>query len=63
MLPVATPPNAIVHQAGNLRTFDMVKAGLMMNVMCVCVVTLLTNTLGVALFDLNTFPAWANATA
>ncbi|XP_043231308.1 solute carrier family 13 member 5-like [Amphibalanus amphitrite] len=62
MLPVATPPNAIVHQAGGLKTKDMIRAGALMNVLCVAVITLMTNTLGVALFDLHTFPAWANVT-
>ena len=63
MLPVATPPNAIVHQAGGLKTKDMIRAGVVMNVMCVAVITLMTNTLGVALFDLHTFPEWANNTS
>ena len=62
MLPVATAPNAIVHQAGGLKTGDMIRAGVVMNVLCVAVITLMTNTLGVALFDLHTFPAWANVT-
>ena len=35
------------------------KAGLVMNLLCVCVVTLMINTLGVVMFDLNTFPDWA----
>ncbi|XP_037085207.1 solute carrier family 13 member 5-like [Pollicipes pollicipes] len=62
MLPVATPPNAIVHQAGQLKTSDMMRAGLLMNLLCVGVITLLTNTLGVSIFELHTFPAWANGT-
>ena len=35
----------------------------MMNLVCVLVMGLLINTLGVAMFDLNTFPVWANETA
>ena len=62
MLPVATPPNAIVHQAGGLKTKDMIRAGVVMNVLCVAVITLMTTTLGVAIFDLHTFPDWANKT-
>lgn len=61
MLPVATPPNAIVFSAANMRSVDMMKAGFFMNVICVMVMTLMINTLGVALFDLHTMPAWTNS--
>ena len=33
-----------------------------MNIICVVVICLMTETLGVALFDLKTFPSWANVT-
>ncbi|KAF2344419.1 Solute carrier family 13 [Trinorchestia longiramus] len=59
MLPVATPPNAIVFGAANMKSVTMLKAGLVMNVICVLVATLMINTLGVAMFDLNNFPDWA----
>ncbi|KAK7080784.1 hypothetical protein SK128_008058 [Halocaridina rubra] len=62
MLPVATPPNAIVFSASNMRSIDMVKAGFIMNIICVLVITLTINTLGVALFDLNEMPSWTNST-
>ncbi|CAL4060255.1 unnamed protein product, partial [Meganyctiphanes norvegica] len=63
MLPVATPPNAIVFGAANMKSKDMMRAGVVMNVICVCVVTLMINTLGVVMFDLNTMPSWINSTA
>lgn len=33
-----------------------------MNVICVLVITVMINTLGVALFDLQNMPSWANST-
>ncbi len=40
MLPVATPPNAIVYGTGQIRQSDMVRAGAVLNVFCVIVLTL-----------------------
>ncbi|NXE65957.1 S13A5 protein, partial [Calcarius ornatus] len=62
MLPVATPPNAIVFSYGHIRVLDMVKAGLVLNIIAVCCVTLAINTWGRPMFQLDTFPAWANST-
>ena len=38
MLPVATPPNAIVFSTGELRVADMMKAGFYMNILSVALV-------------------------
>ncbi|XP_072099789.1 Na(+)/citrate cotransporter-like isoform X1 [Mobula birostris] len=62
MLPVATPPNAIVFSYGQLRVSDMVKAGLALNLIGVVSVIVAVNTWGRAMFDLSTFPTWANVT-
>ncbi|XP_032177580.1 solute carrier family 13 member 5 [Mustela erminea] len=62
MLPVATPPNAIVFAYGHLKVSDMVKTGLMMNVIGVLCVFLAVNTWGRVIFDLDHFPDWANVT-
>ncbi|XP_022380473.1 solute carrier family 13 member 5 isoform X2 [Enhydra lutris kenyoni] len=62
MLPVATPPNAIVFAYGHLKVSDMVKTGLMMNVIGVLCVFLAVNTWGRVIFDLDHFPEWANVT-
>lgn len=40
MLPVATPPNAIVFGTGQIRQSEMVRAGAVLNVVCVIVLTL-----------------------
>uniref|UniRef100_A0AAQ6A6C7 Solute carrier family 13 member 5b n=2 Tax=Amphiprion TaxID=80969 RepID=A0AAQ6A6C7_AMPOC len=62
MLPVATPPNAIVFSYGYLKVADMAKTGFVMNIIGILCITLAINSWGRAMFDLDTFPAWANAT-
>ncbi|ELK46450.1 DASS family sodium-coupled anion symporter [Halobacillus sp. BAB-2008] len=59
MLPVATPPNAVVFGSGYLRIPDMAKAGLWLNILAVILVTLaiyfyLPFVWGI---DLNEFPS------
>uniref|UniRef100_A0A8C6TUL6 Solute carrier family 13 member 5 n=1 Tax=Neogobius melanostomus TaxID=47308 RepID=A0A8C6TUL6_9GOBI len=63
MLPVATPPNAIVFSYGYLKVSDMARTGVVMNIFGICCINLAINTWGQALFRLDTFPEWANATA
>ena len=41
MLPVATPPNAVVFGSGHLQIKDMVKAGIWMNIFSILVITLI----------------------
>ncbi|XP_058017923.1 Na(+)/citrate cotransporter [Ahaetulla prasina] len=62
MLPVATPPNAIVFSYGHLHVADMVKTGIVMNIIGVICVTLAINSWGRSMFHLDTFPSWANGT-
>lgn len=52
MLPVATPPNAIVLAASNMKTTDMMKAGFGMNVICLIILCTLFLTYGSVVFDL-----------
>ncbi|TNN01689.1 solute carrier family 13 member 5 [Takifugu rubripes] len=62
MLPVATPPNAIVFSYGYLKVADMARTGIVMNIIGILCITLAINSWGKAMFDLDTYPAWANAT-
>ncbi|KAL0961628.1 hypothetical protein UPYG_G00353830 [Umbra pygmaea] len=62
MLPVATPPNAIAFSYGNLKVMDMVKAGFVLNMIGILTINLAINTWGDAMFQLSTFPQWANIT-
>jgi len=61
MLPVATPPNAIVFGTGHLRIKDMVKTGFMLNLVGIIVTVLVTYFWGTAVFniDVASFPEWA----
>jgi len=59
MLPVATPPNAIVFAAAKMRPLDMIKAGFLMNFICVVVICTLMITFGDVMFDIYTLPDWA----
>lgn len=56
MMPVATPPNAIVFSHGRLSIPDMVKAGALVNVFAVLLLTFAVNTWGDAIFDFSTIP-------
>ncbi|XP_047184118.1 solute carrier family 13 member 5 isoform X2 [Scophthalmus maximus] len=62
MLPVATPPNAIVFSYGLLKVSDMARTGVVMNVIAIGCISLAINSWGRVMFSLDTFPSWANAT-
>jgi sodium-dependent dicarboxylate transporter 2/3/5 len=61
MLPVATPPNAIVFGTNRITIFQMAKTGLVLNLVCAIIITLATYWLGTSVFDIRPgeFPAWA----
>nr|XP_014346573.1 PREDICTED: solute carrier family 13 member 3 isoform X3 [Latimeria chalumnae] len=60
MLPVSTPPNSIAFASGHLLVKDMVKTGIIMNLMGVLLLSLAINTWGQYIFHLATFPDWAS---
>uniref|UniRef100_A0A4W4GQX8 Solute carrier family 13 member 5b n=1 Tax=Electrophorus electricus TaxID=8005 RepID=A0A4W4GQX8_ELEEL len=62
MLPVATPPNAIIFSYGYVKVSDMAKTGFVMNIISILCITLAINSWGRVMFSLDSFPSWANST-
>ena len=52
MLPVATPPNAIVFGSGYLKMPDMVKKGFLLNLVSIVIITLMVYFILPFLWDL-----------
>jgi sodium-dependent dicarboxylate transporter 2/3/5 len=50
MLPVATPPNAVVYGSGMIRLPDMARVGFGVNIITAILITVWTLTWGVFLF-------------
>jgi len=61
MLPVATPPNAIVFGTNRIEIKNMVKAGILLNISGIIISTLLMYFWGTLVFDIDVtaFPDWA----
>ena len=55
MLPVATPPNAVVFGSGYLKISDMVKVGIVMNVISIIFALLMVYFVLPSLWDFNAF--------
>ncbi len=61
MLPVATPPNAIIFGTDMVTIRDMARTGVLLNLVSAVVITVAVYLLGGAAFgvDLHSVPAWA----
>ncbi len=61
MLPVATPPNAIVFGAGQIKIKEMARVGLVMNLLSAIIVTTVTYIIAVHVFGITPgeLPVWA----
>ena len=61
MLPVATPPNAIIFGTNRLKISEMAKTGVWLNVIGAILITISIYIVGKAVFgiDLAQFPEWA----
>ena len=52
MLPIATPPNAIVYGSGHIATQEMRKSGFWLNLLCLLVITTLAYSFSTYMIDL-----------
>lgn len=61
MMPVATPPNAIIFGSQRVHISEMARTGLVINLIGIVVITGMFYTVGTAVFDIDTsvFPEWA----
>ncbi|RWS31881.1 solute carrier family 13 member 3-like protein [Leptotrombidium deliense] len=59
MFPVATPPNAIVFEHLGMKPVEMMKPGIVMNIVCITVALIMIYSWGLVVFDLLQFPEWA----
>jgi sodium-dependent dicarboxylate transporter 2/3/5 len=64
MMPVATPPNAIVFGSGRVKIAEMVRVGVVINLIGIVIITVLFYFLGTAVFSIDSavFPEWAQFT-
>ncbi|WP_019670280.1 anion permease [Eudoraea adriatica] len=61
MLPVATPPNAIVYGSKRISVIEMAKTGFFLNIIGIILVSVLTYYFGIFICDTRegVFPEWA----
>ena len=62
MLPVATPPNAVVFGSGKIQIKDMIRAGFLLNLVSILIVTIISFILVRYVFEarLGIIPSWIN---
>ena len=63
MMPVATPPNAIVFGSNRFSIAEMARAGIVLNIIGALTIATVVYTFGMAVFDidLNALPDWATS--
>ena len=63
MMPVATPPNAIVFGSNRFSIAEMARAGIVLNIIGALTIATVVYTFGMAVFDidLNALPEWATS--
>jgi sodium-dependent dicarboxylate transporter 2/3/5 len=63
MMPVATPPNAIVFGSGRLTVGEMARVGVVLNLVGALVISIVVYTIGTVAFDIDpsVVPEWATS--
>ncbi|MDY6933816.1 MAG: SLC13 family permease [Spirochaetota bacterium] len=63
MMPVATPPNAIIFGSDRIKIIDMARVGIIINLIGVMIIATLFYVIGTRVFsiDKNTLPEWATS--
>ncbi|CAB3401616.1 unnamed protein product [Caenorhabditis bovis] len=56
MLPISTPPNAIVYDTRVITMLEMITVGFLLNICCIVITTLNMNTWTMLIFNLNSVP-------
>ena len=61
MMPVATPPNAIVFGSGRIKISEMARVGIFINIIGIIIITVIFYLIGTVVFsiDSSVFPGWA----
>ena len=61
MMPVATPPNAIIFGSGRIKISEMVRVGIFINIIGVIIIPVLFFLIGTVVFSIDpgVFPEWA----
>lgn len=61
MMPVATPPNAIVFGSGRIKIAEMARVGVFINLVGIIIITALFYIIGTTVFSIDPgiFPEWA----
>jgi len=64
MMPVATPPNALIFGRGRLSVGEMARVGILLNLVGALIIATVVYLVGPVVFDLDpgTLPSWAAAT-
>ncbi|KAE9421809.1 hypothetical protein Angca_003067, partial [Angiostrongylus cantonensis] len=60
VLPVGTPPNAIVFASEMITMSEMASSGILLSIVCLLVTFIYMNSVAFLIFPLSEFPTWAD---